>query len=178
LLGEIEARQFSTVLCLGNGSSPEPHLLAAAGLKVTALDISPVATALAYGFALGPREIERHLGPTRGRRGGCVDFIVGDLMDASVCSGPFEVVIERRTLQLFPKAERRQALEAVTSRLVPRGILLTHCHDGNGRPPRQPTHVIEPLLSGCGFEVRYLMADHSEPATSSRQIAFVVTTTG
>src|SRR5216683_7449909 len=42
LLCMAAARGFQTVLCVGSGLSLEPHALAAAGLKVTVLDISPL----------------------------------------------------------------------------------------------------------------------------------------
>src|SRR5438034_8631428 len=42
LLRMAAARGFKTVLCVGSGLSREPHALAAAGLQVTVLDISPL----------------------------------------------------------------------------------------------------------------------------------------
>jgi hypothetical protein len=43
----MSASGLRTVLCAGNGISPEPRALAAAGFDVTALDFSPAATRLA-----------------------------------------------------------------------------------------------------------------------------------
>jgi hypothetical protein len=94
-------------------------------------------------------------------------------MDVTICPGPYHVIIERRTLQLFPFGRRRNAVRAVASRLGPDGIFVTHCHDGHSRRPAEPRHAIEPLLEGFGFTV----ADWRSPLPSGR-IAFLVTTTG
>ena len=150
LLDAIEQRGLKTVLCVGSGISQEPHALAAAGLDVIALDISPFAIRFASQAVLNGDEHERFLGRDRTRPGGTARFEVGNLLDPAVFPGPFDVVIERRTLQVFPEPERAAALSAVTARLSERGILLTHCHDGSWRPPAAPRHVIEPLL-GAGF---------------------------
>jgi len=174
LLSAMEARGLSTVLCVGNGISQEPHALAAAGMNVTALDISPVAIHLASRFALEPTDLGQFFDPNRTRPGGTVKFVVGDLLDSTVCPGPFDVAIERRTLQLFPEQERSAALRAVATRLSPEGILLTHCHDGGWRPPRKPKHVIEPLLGASGFSI----AHHGSPVDRRGRIAFVVESTG
>jgi hypothetical protein len=173
LLEVVVARGFSTALCVGNGISQEPQAFAAAGLKVAALDTSPVAGQVASSFILDPEAIIRYFDPTRIRQEGSVQYVVGDLMNLTICPGPYEVIIERRTLQLFPPEQRRQALEAVASRLVPDGILLTHCHDGAGGPSKPSRHLIEPMLAGCGFKI----AEWQSPVPSGRT-AFVVMTTG
>jgi hypothetical protein len=43
LIDEMRARGLQTVLCVGSGVSVEPHALAIAGFRVTALDLSPLA---------------------------------------------------------------------------------------------------------------------------------------
>jgi hypothetical protein len=117
--------------------------LAAAGFDVTALDLSPFATEAAKA-AVPPDDYlvnlleGRSLSPN-----GRLDFVVGDLSDASVCPGPFDVVIERRTLQLYPQHSRPSALLAVADRLAPRGIFSSHAHDGGWRPPAPRTHACE-----------------------------------
>jgi hypothetical protein len=46
-----------TVLCAGNGVSQEPRALAAVGLDVTSLDISPVAVRFAQAFRGDSRQL-------------------------------------------------------------------------------------------------------------------------
>ena len=174
LLDLLEPRGPRTVLCAGSGISQEPHALAAAGLHVTALDISPFAMRFAAQAVLTGDEHERFLGRNRTRPGGTVRFEVGDLLDPKACPGPFDLVIERRTLQLFPESERAEALSAVAARLSERGILLTHCHDGRWRPPAAPRHVIDPLLGPAGFgRIR-----HGVPLPSDGRAAIVSISTG
>jgi SAM-dependent methyltransferase len=116
-----------TVLCAGNGVSQEPRALAAAGFDVTALDISPVAVACA-------QECQDNRGlnfcsAQMRRPGGRVEFVVGDLLDLTVCPGPFDVVMERRTVQWFAERERPTALSALSGRLGESGIFLSECLD-------------------------------------------------
>jgi SAM-dependent methyltransferase len=174
LLDAIDARGLSTVLCVGSGISQEPRALAAAGLDVTALDISPVAMRFAGAFPFEPATAGRLFNPMRARAGGIVKFAVGDLLDSTKCCGPFDVIIERRTLQLFSEHERPVALGAVVNRLSPRGILLTHCHDGRWKPPAPRKHVIEPLLGSTGVQI----IQHGSALPHEGRAAFVVLSTG
>ncbi|MGE3707975.1 MAG: class I SAM-dependent methyltransferase, partial [Vicinamibacterales bacterium] len=128
-----------TVLCVGNGLAQEPLALAAAGFDVTALDLSPYATELAS-TATPPRDLLSRFIGGQFADGGQVRFVAGDLRNPDVCPGPFDVVIERRTLQLFPDAERPAALEAVAARLGSRGLFVSHSHDGRWRPPAPRRH--------------------------------------
>ena len=173
LIDAMEGRRLKTVLCVGSGISQEPHALAAAGFDVTALDISPFATRFAREATLAVDEAGRFFDPHRRRPGGSAQFIAGNLLDPNACRGPFDVVIERRTLQLFPESERVAALAAVTSRLSKDGILFTHCHDGGWRPPDPPQHAIEPLLGPAGFSV--IGSRSSMPATGRVAIVFMST---
>lgn len=117
-----------SVLCAGSGISSEPRSLAAAGFDVTALDISSVATAWLEACPVDPTK-NSFCDPKLYRPGGCIEFVVGDLLDNTVCPGPFDVVIERRTVQTFPQAERSAALTALAARLNPVGIFLSLCLD-------------------------------------------------
>jgi SAM-dependent methyltransferase len=119
-----------TVLCVGNGVSIEPRILAAAGCQVTALDTSSVATAFAATYR-EPRMDDRQspIRPELQRPGGHVDFVLGDLLDPTVCPGPFEVVVERRCVQWFGERERAAALSALSRRLGEVGIFLSECLD-------------------------------------------------
>ena len=129
LVDAMRANGFRTVLCVGNGLSQEPRALALAGFDVTALDLSPAVTG-------GNRELdppEDMLTKLIGGRSvaavrGSVDFIAGDLMDPAMCPGPYDVVIERKTLQLFPAEQSTAAIRAVTDRLASPGIFFSHSH--------------------------------------------------
>jgi hypothetical protein len=116
-----------TVLCAGNGTSQEPRALAAAGFEVTARDISQVAVSLAQA-CLDDRGLD-FCSPHIRRQGGRVEHVVGDLLDPTVCPGPFDVIIERRTVQWFSETERAAALSALSGRLREVGIFLTQCLD-------------------------------------------------
>jgi hypothetical protein len=151
LVRAMDARGFRTVLCVGAGLSLEPHALVAAGFAVTMLDISrDVVTAMRSG-AFKPEAFDRILYASQLRPGGTLECVAGDLMDATLCPGPYDVVIERKTLQLFPQGERGAALAAVAARMNPHGVLFTHVHDGGAGPTRPGTHYVEPFLAGCGF---------------------------
>jgi Methyltransferase domain len=108
---------FRTILCAGNGVSQEPRALAAGGFDVTALDISPVAVSWAEACHVDSRALGRFCSPELHRPGGRVEFVVGDLLDLTVCPGPFDVVVERRTVQSFAEHERSAALSALAGRL-------------------------------------------------------------
>lgn len=170
LPGLLASRGARTILCAGNGLSTEPISLALMGFEVTALDISAV-PAQAFANALQDpghafRQIpgfDLHDGILRftgtgpidpgqcpdihrsddypPRRGGSLQFTTGDLTDPTICPGPYDVVIQRRTLQLFPKDEQFMALERLVGRLGTPGTLVTHRHAASlqalsaGAPP-------------------------------------------
>jgi SAM-dependent methyltransferase len=119
-----------TVLCAGNGVSQEPRALAAAGFDVTALDISPVAVRHAENYCDDAGYFAcLFCSPALHRPGGSVSFIIGDLLNAETCPGPFDVVIERRTVQVFAEHERDAALSALSRRLSDVGVFLSLCLD-------------------------------------------------
>ncbi len=117
------------VLCAGSGLSQEPRALAEAGFDVTALDLSPRALGVARAFEFGPDDMGWFCDLGARRTGGQLDFVVGSLLDRGVCPGPFDVIIERRTVQTFAEQQRSTALQALTGRLGDQGILLSHCND-------------------------------------------------
>lgn len=155
----MRRRGLTTVLCAGNGISQEPRALAAAGLHVTALDSSSVAIDIAKACRLDPAGLQHFFAPELCGPGGTVDFVVGDLRDPSVCPGPFDVVIERRTLQLFPPNECGQALDALAHRLRADGILVSHCHNGGWRPGQARRHLFENVFAEKGWVIEE--GDHS-----------------
>jgi hypothetical protein len=177
----LSRRGARTILCAGNGLSLEGLSLALLGFQVTALDIASIpATVLARSFGdrdhplraipgFQPRDdgticfsgegvIDAvplpllHVSadfPLRG--GGSLSFATGDLMDPHVCPGPFDVVVERRTLQLFADRDRPEALERLVSRLAPRGTFVSHQHSGRWKPGEPRTHYAEAWLTARGF---------------------------
>lgn len=153
LIDMMHARGFSTVLCVGAGLSAEPHALAAAGMMVTVLDISPLVAEGLRRASIATDGLDRFVDTSQLRPGGSVGCVVGDLMDPTLCPGPYDLVVERKTLQLFSEGERGAALAAVAARLTPNGMLFTHCHDGAWRPGRDRTHYVEPLLAPAGFTI-------------------------
>jgi hypothetical protein len=173
LLRAIEARGFRTVLCVGSGLALEPHALAAAGLRVTMLDISRDVVAAMRAAAFNQDAFSRILDSSQLRPGGSLDCVAGDLIDPTVCPGPYDVVIERKTLQLFPETERGAALAAIAARMNPTGILFTHVHDGCAGPGRPATHYVEPFFQQCGFTRGSFEA--SKPATGRTAITFLST---
>jgi hypothetical protein len=69
--------------------------------------------------------------------GGSIAGVIGDLIDPAVCPGPFDVVIERRTVQLFrDDEEKHAAMDRLAARLGDRGLLVGHQHSG-GRKSRE-----------------------------------------
>jgi hypothetical protein len=129
LLTVMAEHGLRTVLCAGNGVSQEPRALAEAGCAVTALDISPVATRFAEAFPDDPRGRRFFCSSQLRRPGGSVEFVGGDLLDVTVCPGPFDVVIERRTVQVFSEQQRAAALSALSKRLGSVGVFLSLCLD-------------------------------------------------
>jgi hypothetical protein len=129
LIAAMREFNLRTVLCAGNGVSQEPRALAEAGLDVTALDISSVAVRFAEEFQYGSHRGDSFCTPRMHRPGGSVKFIVGDLLDSKVCPGPFDVIIERRTIQVLALEQRAAALSALANRLGDVGILQSLCLD-------------------------------------------------
>jgi len=135
LVTAMKAEGLRRVLCAGNGISVEPWYFAVGGCRVAALDLSPRAAEIARGLEMAPewqQQVER--------LGGHIDYVVGDLRDPAVCPGPFDVVIERRTAQLFVTQGLDEVLAALAARLDENGIFVSHCHDGAWKPPAHPRH--------------------------------------
>jgi SAM-dependent methyltransferase len=128
LIDAMRANRFKTILCVGSGISQEPKALGLAGFDVTVLDISPLAIKVAQEWDV-PDEILHKLieGRQAGRRRR-IRFVTGDLLDASLCPGPFDVVLERKTLQLYSDEDRPAAMRALAARLATPGIFFSHSH--------------------------------------------------
>ncbi len=180
----LSRRGSRTILCAGNGLSTEAISLALHGFSVTALDISGVPAEVfgnmmrdpghpvhrIPGFSMrddgsvtfsAPGPIDPEWCPPMHRStdhppkgGGSLLFVTGDLMNPGVCPGPFDVVIERRTLQLFQGLDKIAALEHLVARLGERGTFVSHQHEGGGRPGDARAHYAEAWLNSRGFVLR------------------------
>ncbi len=173
LLQEIMLQNgLKTVLCVGNGVSREPLRLADAGFEVTALDLSPTAIRLASSLDLQDRNkgiISPETGPDmRGQ----IHYVVGDLFDATLCPGPFDVVIERRTVQRIPAQKRPAALSAIANRLSEVGIFLSHCNDDEYSPikSRKFFHASESWLR----DQRWQIWDDAPSSVVGGRVAWLV----
>lgn len=172
LVDVMRANGLKTVLCVGNGISQEPRALAWAGFDVTALDLSPFATRVASEAAPPDELLAKLIGGRSGNLKGHLQFVVGDLSDAACCPGPYDVVIDRLTLQLYPKADRPGAIKAVANRLGSPGIFFSQSHDGSWKPPRPRTHAVESWFRGEGWPI------WQGDAVLRGRVAWLLTTTG
>jgi len=132
LIDAMRASRLKTILCAGSGISQEPKALALAGFDVTVLDISPLAIKIAQKWDLPKELLLKVIEGRPARRQGRVRFVTGDLLDTTICPGPFDVVLERKTLQLFPDADRPAAMRALAARLAAPGIFFSHTHRNFG----------------------------------------------
>lgn len=183
LPGLLARRNARTILCAGNGLSTEAISLALHGFTMTALDISAVPGEVfgamvrdakhplrrIPGFSLrddgsvafdAGGSIDPELCPPMHRSadysprgGGSLSFVTGDLMDPQESTGPFDVVVERRTLQLFPEADRLVALDRLVARLSNRGVFVSQQHEGKLKPGDDRTHYAEAWLASRGFVI-------------------------
>ena len=95
------------------------------------MDFSAQAIEIAKSFELPSEGFEFYCDPASRKPGGSLEFVVGDILDPKVCPGPFDVIIERRTAQIFFAHDLGQTvLDALANRLSDNGIFLSHCHDG------------------------------------------------
>lgn len=180
LVDEMRNHGLATVLCVGSGISQEPRALAHAGMTATALDSSPIAIELARTFPAEEQYLQHFFRRPEGRPGGSVNFVVGDLRDPSVCPGPFHVVIERRTLQLFSENERSVALETLAARLAPNGIFLSHFHNGSWMPGEPLEHPAKSWFVRHRFTLCDVTGRKTQewPGIGDSRSAWLLTSTG
>ena len=176
LVDAMRAGGLKTVLCVGNGISQEARALASAGFDVTALDLSPFAMDVARESS-PPDELLAQLvgGRSRGMNG-ALRFVVGDLRDVNCCSGPYDVVIDRKTLQLYSKTERPIAIQAVANRLGSRGIFFSQAHNGAWKPTQPRIHALESWFRAEGWPIRQGAGRANEPLKG--RVAWLLMTTG
>jgi len=163
-----------SLLCVGNGISQEPRAFAEAGFNVTALDPCAEAVRFAQSWNFSPKDYEFNMEPLPRCHGGQVQFVLGDILDPGICPGPFDVVVERRMLQLFEPERRPIVLAALASRMNENAILLSHAHYGHWRPDEDCTHPLRSLLLETGWQ---LWSPHHGPKPLGR-VAWLYFTTG
>ena len=107
------------------------------------------------------------------------ECLAGDLLNPDFCKGPFDVVIERRMVQLFSEKERAEVLENLTARLNPGGIFVSHCHMGWWRPGMSREHLFASWFREHGFEIGgWRSRDNVQASRDSMPIAFLSVSTG
>ena len=122
-------------------------------------------------------DVKKHtLNPVK-RKGGSLKFLAGDLLDPEFCAGPFDTVIERRTVQLYCNEERNKILERLAARLTPQGIFVSHCHMGWWKPGQLRTHPCTQWFHEQGFKINP-RSDYAEVAKNPGRIAVLSVTTG
>jgi len=174
LIQVMKDRGMKKVLCAGSGISQEPRALAEAGFEVVALDFSAKAIEIAESCDFPVDAFELYCDADSRRPGGRVDFVVGDILDSSICPGPFDVIVERRTAQIFFPHHHGDVMSALADRLVHNGIFFSHCHDGAWKPPAKPRHLTESWFRENGWTV---CTDSGGP-TGSGRVAWLFITTG
>ena len=172
LVDTMRANGLNTVLCVGNGISQEPRALAWAGFDVTALDLSPYATQVASELTPPAELLAQLIGGRSGGLNGNLKFVAGNLCDAECCPGPYDVVIERLTLQLYSDEYKHRALQAVANRLASPGIFFSQSHCGWWRPPAPRVHANEWWFRTEGWPIW----PTESPLTT--RVAWLFTTTG
>jgi hypothetical protein len=116
------------------------------------MDVSPVAIRLL-------KELDEKEGMSKnanneaslGQLSGRLDYVNANFMDTEICPGPYDVVIERRTVQLLPDAVRARALAALAARLNKPGILYSHCNDSNYGAGKKLFHASEQWFRAEGW---------------------------
>ena len=131
----LAANNLRSILCVRQWAVARTVGLREGRVHVTVLDLSPYAVQKARESMPAPYDTIR--------------FVTGSLMDANLCSGPYDVILERRTLQLFPPDQLHAAMTAVASRLATR------------RP------LLQPLPHGVG-DLLPIRATSRDPCSSSR----------
>ncbi len=78
--------------------------------------------------------------------GGAVSLVEGDLFDPAACPGPYDAVVEHRTLQHYDPRRQDRAIAALKGRSAPAGVFLHRAHN--------ELNVSAEVLRRHGFSVR------------------------
>ena len=197
----LDRRGVRTILCVGNGLSAEAWALALHGFDVTALDISSVPAEMFRQGIADADEPARGMFTVRGdaaisfapdvafdldsiskmhlaegrppHGGGSITHVTGDLTNPELCPGPFDAVIERRTLQLFPADQQVEALARLEARMAPRVLFVSHQHSGAWKPEEPRAHYARDWVTERGFT-----EERSPDGPSAVRAAWLIFTTG
>ncbi len=133
----FESTPVSRALFAGNGVSIEPLDFVAMGAEVTALDISDVALLRLQANCAAPTVREHRYDTYREgklakqcvwtppyRAGGTIRFVRGDIADASVETGPFDLIVCRKVLQYYSGEALGRMCDSLVSRMALRSLLI------------------------------------------------------
>jgi hypothetical protein len=133
----FDSTPVSRVLFAGNGVSVEPHDFVAMGAEVTVLDISDVAISRSRKNCVSPKArehrydtyidgklVERCVWTPPHRAGGAIRFVQGDIADASVESGPFDLIVCRKVLQYYSHEALDRMCDGLVSRMASQSLLV------------------------------------------------------
>jgi hypothetical protein len=152
LVDTMRANGLRSILCVGNGISLEPHALARCGFHVTVMDLSPFSMEVARRTTAPAELLESLVEGRSAEEGGSLEFVAGDLADPNCCPGPYDVIIERKTLQLWPDQDRDAAMNAVANRLASKGIFFSQAHNGRWKPPEPRIHALADWFQRNGWQ--------------------------
>ena len=132
-----------------------------------------------FTWRLNSRLLRNRLFNPARRGGGTLRFLSGDLFDPDLWKGPYDVVIERRTVQLHQGQEQDLILDRLSERLRPNCIFVSDFHMGWWGPGDPEGHMLESWLRGRGFLIFRERLDTSDkPTKNSRRIALLSEITG
>lgn len=174
LIRVMKDEGMRSILCAGNGISQEPKALAAAGMDVVAMDISPQAVEIAEIYEFPSDAISHYYEPGLRKLGGSVEFVTGDILDSTICTGPFDVIIERLTAQNYYAHNIGTVLNRLSQRLSENGIFFSHCHDGVWKPPAKRRHYTESWFHEAGWTIWNGCSSRKPPG----RVAWLFTSTG
>jgi hypothetical protein len=93
--------------------------------------------------------------------------------------GPFDVIIERRTLQLYPSEEREHLLRLLCDRLSPSGIFVSQHHMGRSQPGDPEEQMCQNWFQEHGFHILRERLGHLDwPKRNPGRIAVLSPTSG
>jgi len=146
-----------------------------AGFDVTALDLSPYAMEVADKATPPDELLSQLIGGRSGGLNGSLKFVTGNLCDTECCPGPYDVVIERLTLQLYSDEYKPRALQSVANRVASPGIFFSQSHNGAWKPPAPRIHANEWWFRAAGWPI---WRNQTERGPLTTRVAWLLMTTG
>jgi len=174
----LRKRKARTILCVGNGTSLEAQAFVYAGYMVDVLDISSTANRILHEATPDREMLYRRLGRRPAVPGGRLVTHTGDFRVATLCPGPYDMIITRRMLAYLPQQELLSALTALQARLGPQGLFFLNSRN---------ELTIQQLYCACLKQLQYYVCynfntrnNRFEPPTpvlnvTDRQMAWFVT---